>query len=53
VINRGGASSADVVRFAGRVRDAVADRFGIGLDSEPAFLGFDDAVRTRFGARNA
>jgi UDP-N-acetylmuramate dehydrogenase len=35
-----GASAADLVRLAARIRDAVQARFGIRLRPEPAFWGF-------------
>ncbi|WP_422749875.1 UDP-N-acetylmuramate dehydrogenase [Mycobacterium sp. WMMD1722] len=37
--NRGGASSADVIAVARRVRDGVRDRFGIELVPEPVLIG--------------
>jgi UDP-N-acetylmuramate dehydrogenase len=43
VVNRGGASAGDVLRFAARVRAAVRARFGIALVHEPVLLGFDEA----------
>jgi UDP-N-acetylmuramate dehydrogenase len=42
VINRGGATAHDVVRFARRIKGAVVDRFGIELRPEPIFVGFND-----------
>jgi UDP-N-acetylmuramate dehydrogenase len=41
IVNRGGASARDVVRFATMVKRAVADRFGVWLRPEPVFVGFD------------
>ena len=40
LINRGGATAADVIALAERIRDAVAARFGIRLEREPVLLGF-------------
>ena len=40
LINRGDATARDVVRFACRIKRAVADRFGIILRPEPVFVGF-------------
>ncbi|HVY44687.1 MAG TPA: UDP-N-acetylmuramate dehydrogenase, partial [Minicystis sp.] len=40
IVNRGGASSADVVALARRVQRGVLDRFGVRLRPEPVFLGF-------------
>jgi UDP-N-acetylmuramate dehydrogenase len=41
IVNRGGATAADILRFAGRVRRAVRARFGIALVPEPVLLAFD------------
>lgn len=49
LINRGGAKATDVLRFAGAIRDAVEDRFGIRLRTEPVFVGFPGEVASRFG----
>ena len=43
VVNRGGATAGDVVRFAARVKRQVADRLGVWLQPEPVFVGFDAA----------
>ena len=43
VVNRGGATAGDVVRFATRVKRQVADRLGVWLQPEPVFVGFDAA----------
>ena len=40
LINRGGATARDVLRFAARIKRAVLDRFGISLRPEPVFVGF-------------
>lgn len=50
VINRGGATARDVLRFAGAIQDAVRKKFGIRLSTEPAFAGFTGEVVARFGA---
>ncbi len=42
LINRGGATARDVVTFAGRIKRAVIDRFGISLRPEPVFVGFSN-----------
>jgi UDP-N-acetylmuramate dehydrogenase len=39
IVNRGGATTADVVALAREVRDGVRDRFGIALRPEPVFVG--------------
>ncbi len=41
LVNRGGATADDIVRFAGHVRRVVAERFGVELHPEPVFVGFD------------
>ena len=43
IVNRGGATAADVVRFAARVKRRVVDRLGVWLQPEPVFVGFDAA----------
>ena len=40
IVNRGGATAAEVVAFAREVQRRVADRFGIVLLAEPTFVGF-------------
>jgi len=40
LVNRGGASAADVLALAGLITDAVVKRFGIRLETEPVMLGF-------------
>jgi UDP-N-acetylmuramate dehydrogenase len=44
LINRGGATAADLLRLAGRVRNGVAEVFGITLRPEPVFVGFSQSV---------
>ncbi len=39
LVNRGGATTADLIAFAARIRDGVADLFGVVLDVEPALVG--------------
>lgn len=41
LVNRGGASAADVLRLARAVKQGVGDRFGVWLRPEPIFVGFD------------
>jgi UDP-N-acetylmuramate dehydrogenase len=41
IINRAGATTRSIVRFARRIKTAVRDRFGINLRPEPVFIGFD------------
>lgn len=40
IVNRGGATARDVVRFASMVKRGVAERFGVWLRPEPIFVGF-------------
>jgi UDP-N-acetylmuramate dehydrogenase len=40
LVNRGGATARDVLRFAGRIKRTVVDRFGVWLRPEPVFVGF-------------
>ena len=40
LVNRGGATARDVLRFAARIKRRVLDRFGISLRPEPVFVGF-------------
>jgi UDP-N-acetylenolpyruvoylglucosamine reductase len=39
VVNRGGATFADVERMEGEIVRAVKERFGVGLVREPVVLG--------------
>ncbi len=41
LVNKGGASAAEIVAFARRVRAAVRDRFEVALAPEPVLVGFD------------
>jgi UDP-N-acetylmuramate dehydrogenase len=41
VVNRGGASAAEIVAFARRVREGVRERFGVALSAEPVLVGFE------------
>lgn len=40
IVNRGGATAADVIRLIGRAHEAVLDRYGIDLTCEVKLLGF-------------
>ena len=40
VVNRGGATAAEIVAFARTVKDGVRDRFGVELQAEPVLVGF-------------
>ena len=39
LINRGGATAADIERLQDRIRDGVRAKFGVGLEREPVKLG--------------
>ncbi len=40
LINKGGASAAEILALAGKIGEAVQDRFGIQLAMEPVLVGF-------------
>ena len=42
LVNRGGATAADIVRLAREIRRGVEDSFGVRLVAEPVFIGFDE-----------
>jgi len=42
LVNRGGATAAEIVAFAARVRARVLERFGVALAPEPVLVGFTD-----------
>jgi len=44
VVNRDGATAAEIVRLAARIRGQVRDRFGVTLTPEPTFLGFEGST---------
>jgi len=48
-VNRGGATAADLVRVARRIRSRVRRFFGVALEPEPVFLGFDVDPATLLG----
>jgi UDP-N-acetylmuramate dehydrogenase len=39
IVNKGGASAADILLLAGEIRTRVEDRFGVTLVPEPVFIG--------------
>lgn len=41
IVNRGGASAADIIALKNEVQAGVRDRFGIELTPEPVFVGFE------------
>jgi UDP-N-acetylmuramate dehydrogenase len=48
IVNRGGATTRDVLRFAARVKRAVIDWSGIWLRPEPVFVGLKDDEDVEF-----
>jgi len=50
IVNRGGATAAQIVDFAARVRDAVMTQFGLVLAVEPVLLGFTPAEASGLAA---
>ena len=48
IVNRGGATAGDVVRFAVTVKRAVLDWCGVWLRPEPVFVGLDGNEDVRF-----
>ncbi len=40
IVNRGGATAADVIALKNEIQAAVCDQFGIELQPEPVFVGF-------------
>lgn len=42
LVNRGGATAAELVRLAREIRRGVEERFGVRLVPEPVFVGFDE-----------
>ena len=49
IVNRGGATAADIAAFAAKVRDGVRSRFGVTLVPEPVLVGFTDDEAAHFG----
>jgi UDP-N-acetylmuramate dehydrogenase len=41
IVNRGGATAAEILAFASRVRDRVFEAFGVKLALEPRLVGFE------------
>ena len=44
LINRGGATARELLGLAATIRTGVRERFGVSLEPEPVFLGFDAPV---------
>ncbi|MFO0756673.1 MAG: UDP-N-acetylmuramate dehydrogenase [Byssovorax sp.] len=51
IVNRDGASAADILALAKQIRDGVAERFGVWLHPEPVMEGFTDEELRAVGAR--
>jgi UDP-N-acetylmuramate dehydrogenase len=49
VVNRGGASAAEVLAFATEVRSGVGERLGVWMVPEPVLLGFTAEERRTLG----
>lgn len=43
ILNRGGARAADIVALKNEIQQRVRDRFGIELQPEPVFVGFEQS----------
>lgn len=41
IVNRGGATAADIIALKNEIQQRVRDQFGIELQPEPVFVGFD------------
>lgn len=48
VVNKGGASAAEIIAFASRIRASVRKRFGVTLSHEPELVGFERAAIADF-----
>lgn len=53
IVNRGGATSSDIVDLACRIKHTVLDRYGIALRPEPIFAGFGEDERINFLKRDS
>jgi UDP-N-acetylmuramate dehydrogenase len=42
LVNRGGATAADILRLAREIRQGVEEKFGVRLVPEPVFVGFEE-----------
>jgi UDP-N-acetylmuramate dehydrogenase len=48
LVNKGGATAADLLRLARQIRTGVFNRFGVNLTPEPVFLGFESEIMGDF-----
>jgi len=44
LVNRGGATAAEILHLADQIRSAVASRFDLRLDMEPEMIGFETSA---------
>jgi UDP-N-acetylmuramate dehydrogenase len=44
IVNRGGAAAADIIALKNEIQQRVLDEFGVQLQPEPVFVGFDDRL---------
>jgi UDP-N-acetylmuramate dehydrogenase len=49
IVNRGGAKASDILALRDEIQARVQDKFGIKLESEPVFVGFEEGFNP--GAR--
>jgi UDP-N-acetylmuramate dehydrogenase len=49
IVNRGGATAADILAFAREIQDGVESRFGVRLHPEPELVGFPSEATSRHG----
>ena len=41
IVNRGGATAADIIALQNEIENGVYEKFGVSLKAEPVFVGFD------------
>lgn len=41
IVNRGGATAADIIALKNEIENGVYEKFGVSLKAEPVFVGFD------------
>jgi UDP-N-acetylmuramate dehydrogenase len=41
IVNRGGATAAEIVALKNEIQRAVFEKFGVALTPEPVFVGFE------------
>ena len=41
IVNRGGATAADIIGLKNEIQKRVAETFGVELNPEPVFVGFE------------